>query len=158
MRRIQSTCASLTGGPLSSCADWDVLAAALPKPILLASTDADIAEESDDRDNGWLFRSDSDMVSAMAVNNRGGKLRWSRPASYWLRENSLSPSDLELVDFSQKVCAPVRAARGVTCCQSVHTCVRVCCCAHARHVLICFRTHTGADRVPSPGRCKSART
>jgi hypothetical protein len=31
------------------------------------------------------------VVGGMALNNRGGALQWSRSASYWLRENHLSP-------------------------------------------------------------------
>jgi hypothetical protein len=72
---------------------WDKAAAALPKPVLLNAAKHSRSEAGGDRHNGWLFSRDAHVVRGMAVNNRSGRLQWSKQASYWLRYHRLSSID-----------------------------------------------------------------
>ena len=86
--------AEATASRIAWTSGWDKAAAALPKPVLLdAAKQHSAGTEGEGGHNGWLFSRDAHVVRGMAVNNRGGRLQWSKEASYWLRQNHLSPGD-----------------------------------------------------------------
>lgn len=93
--------------------EWDAAVAAFPKPILLdAARSSDTGgEDVEVSRNGWLYSRDAHMVGQMPVNNRGGRLQWSREVSYWLRENHLSAPAGASLDAQYRGClTPVGAS------------------------------------------------
>ena len=98
--------------------EWDTAGVAFPKPLMLAIDTARSSAEGvggGATSNGWLYVRDARMVRQMGVNNRGGVLQWSRQASYWLRENYLSPlPGTALGSHYQGCLTPVGASLHVT--------------------------------------------